>query len=156
MSTSSPAVPHPNGDQQIEQTPFTDPYALSGRVEIPVIAPTQFVGFEAAPYISYLPYTAQVISYYSQPDVEAAQRRVIAEQFAQVAANLAGVEEVWLDSTTPELAMTLIMRELDLDRELELRGIFITLTPSEPTAHLSVFATDDDVPDWAQQGDRLT
>ena len=94
---------------------------------------------------------------YIQPDVVAARRHAYGRLFAQVVANLHGVEEVWLDSSQPVLRVVAITRDLSLERELELRGIFISLTDAgEPEAELSIFAREDDVPDWAREGELLT
>jgi len=93
---------------------------------------------------------------YSQPSLVSVRRRAAAQQFAGIVSNLRGVEQVWLDSTQPFLRMIVIIRQLDLERELELRGVYISLTnASEPDAELSVFARDDEVPDWAADGERL-
>jgi hypothetical protein len=148
-----PAMPAAtaNGDPP-HNTILTDPNVVN-------VVNATFEGFPIVdpPFGFVSSYGVLLNLVYSQPDIEMAQRRPLAELFAQVVANLSGVEEVWLDSTTPELEVTLIMRALNLERELELRGIFISLTDaSEPSAELSVFAIEDVVPDWAREGERLT
>lgn len=99
--------------------------------------------------------TPATFSYLSTPGV---QRRSVAERFARIARNLRGVEEVWLTSTLPELEVSIVMRDVDFDTELELRGIFIDLVCEalDPSVgELSVYAESEDVPDAVRGGLQL-
>src|SRR5688500_11951471 len=54
-------------------------------------------------------------------DPEVAQRREVAKTFARLARNMKGVQEVWLNRTMPDLEVSVILRETDDERDLELR-----------------------------------
>ena len=89
---------------------------------------------------------------------ESVKRRRVAERFARFASNIRGVEEVWLDSTLPELEVSVVLRAFDFDRELELRGIFIEAINEAldlSVGELSVYAEDEDIPEAVRRGERL-
>jgi hypothetical protein len=90
--------------------------------------------------------------------VESVERRAVAEHFGRIARNIRGVVEVWLDSTLPDLEVSVVMRELDFDSELELRGIFIDLVCErfDPSVgELSIYTEDEEVPDFVREGQLL-
>src|SRR5687768_6148910 len=91
-------------------------------------------------------------------DPEVAQRQEVAKTFARLARNLKGVQEVGLNRAVPELEVSVILREADDERDLELRGIFIDLMVErvDPSVgDLSIY-TADDAPDWTREGALLT
>jgi len=106
--------------------------------------------------ITNFPFSSPRVLPYVDP--REAERRAIAERFARVARNLSGVEEVWLNAVVPDLEVGVVMRDLDLATELELRGIFIDLVCEvDPSiGELSVHAQNDGVPESVREGARLT
>jgi hypothetical protein len=108
-----------------------------------------------ASYISDVSTTSAAFTY---PSVESVERRAVAEHFGRIARNIRGVVEVWLDSTLPDLEVSVVMRELDFDSELELRGIFIDLVCErfDPSVgELSIYTEDEEVPDFVREGQLL-
>jgi hypothetical protein len=91
-------------------------------------------------------------------DPQATDRRRVASAFARLARNIRGVQEVWLNETLPDLEVSVVMRESDLDRDLELRGIFIDLVCEtlDPSVGELLIYTDSDAPEWTREGERLT
>lgn len=99
--------------------------------------------------------TPSTFSYPSPPTV---QRRLVAERFAAQAKDVPGVKQVWLDATVPDLRVSIVMGDLNLENELKLRGIFIqmaceSLEPGE--GELSVYFETEDVPLAVRQGLQL-
>lgn len=89
---------------------------------------------------------------------EESRRRRVAERFARFARNIRGVAEVWLDSTLPELEVSIVLRAFDFDRELELRGLFIEAVSEEldlSVGELSVYGEDEEIPASVRRGERL-
>jgi hypothetical protein len=89
---------------------------------------------------------------------QAAVRRSVAERFTRLAESVDGVEEVWLDCTMPDLEVSVVMRDVDLERELKLRGAFIDLVCEvlDPSVgQLSVYAKTEAVPDALRRGLQL-
>src|SRR4051812_19221437 len=62
-------------------------------------------------------FSAMTASVFSVVSGESVKRRRVAERFARFASNIRGVEEVWLDSTVPELQVSVVLRAFDFDRE---------------------------------------
>lgn len=70
-----------------------------------------------------------------------------------------GVCEVWLHSSSPDLEIAVVLYDLDLSRELGIRGMFVDvmcerLSPGE--GELFVYAQSEGVPAWVREGERLT
>lgn len=92
-------------------------------------------------------------------DTKPMERRAAARRFAQDVRNIDGVSEVWLTSTSADLDVAIVLRDLDLGRELGIRGMFIDvvceqLSPGE--GELSVYAESETVPAWVREGERLS
>ena len=82
----------------------------------------------------------------------------MAVRFARLVQNIQGVREVRLVETTPDLEVKAIMREENLDRELDVRGIFIELVCEEldlSVGELYVY-TEDEAPSWVWEASPLT
>lgn len=122
---------------------------------LPIVGPG-VVGLAFASQITFNSTTEPV---FFRPYILAkVQRRIVAERFALAVRNLRGVEEVWLDPSSPDLSVSVVMRDLDFDRELELRGIFIDLVCEafDPSVgELSVYAVSEEVPDFVREDERL-
>ena len=91
-------------------------------------------------------------------DPQAARRRAVAAMFARVAGHTTGVQEVWLRSVQPELEVVVVVRDLELARELLLRTLFIDLVGDalDPSVgELRIFAESEGVPEWLREGQRL-
>jgi len=91
-------------------------------------------------------------------DPKPLQRRAAAWRFARNVAVVDGVREVWLTGTATDLDVAIVLRDLDLDRELGIRGMFVDvvceqLSPGE--GELSVYAESETVPAWVREGERL-
>jgi hypothetical protein len=92
-------------------------------------------------------------------DPKPMQRRAAARCFAENVGSIDGVCEVWLMSTRADLEVTVVLRDLDLSRELGIRGMFVDvvcgqLGPGE--GELSVYAQSESVPEWVREGERLS
>lgn len=92
-------------------------------------------------------------------DPKPLQRRAAARCFARNVGHIDGVCEVWLTSTRADLEVAVVLRDLDLSRELGIRGMFVDvvcdqLSPGE--GELSVYAESETVPDWIREGERLS
>lgn len=95
---------------------------------------------------------------FSLPNVEDVRRRGVAERFARFARNMNGVREVWLDEISPELTVSVVLRQFDFERELELRGLFIEAVREAldlSVGELSVYSLDEGVPDAVRRGEQL-
>jgi hypothetical protein len=95
---------------------------------------------------------------FSYASTEEAERRAVAVRFARLARNIQGVREVRLAETTPDLEVAVVMREPDLDRELELRGLFIEVVCEEldpSVGELYVYPLDE-APRWVEEAALLT
>jgi hypothetical protein len=122
----------------------------------------EFVVRQAAPITNYKlavygsAMTAGTSFTYVDPRV--GERRAVAVAFARLARYIDGVREIWLRDTTPDLEVAVIVSNLDLPRELTLRGVFIDLACDMLDAsegELRVFAESEGVPDWLRDGERL-
>jgi hypothetical protein len=89
-------------------------------------------------------------------------RRLVANQFAHRAAQKPSVREVWLSSLEPEFRISIITEGLDLERDLDLRMIFIDLlriAGDVSAGELEIYAgaegDEDDIPIDARSGDKL-
>jgi hypothetical protein len=92
-------------------------------------------------------------------DPKLLQRRAAARCFAENVGHIDGVCEVWLTSTRVDLEVAVVLRDLDLSRELGIRGMFVDvvcdqLSPGE--GELSVYAKSETIPDWIREGERLS
>jgi hypothetical protein len=85
--------------------------------------------------------------------IAVATRRGLAADFAARVMGSEDVRELWLSADDPELAVTLIVSGVSLDRELQLRAVFAELTRDQP-AELEIYETND-VPEYAREGERL-
>jgi hypothetical protein len=87
------------------------------------------------------------------------QRRAAARCFAENVRSIDGVCEIWLTSARADLEVAVVLRDLDLSRELGIRGMFVDvvcekLSPGE--GELSVYAESEAVPEWVREGERLS
>jgi hypothetical protein len=92
-------------------------------------------------------------------DTKPTERRAAAQRFAQDVENVDGVCEVWLTSTSPDLDVAVVLRDLDLSRELGIRGMFVDVVCAQLSARegeLSVYALSEGVPGWVREGERLS
>jgi hypothetical protein len=91
-------------------------------------------------------------------DQRAGERRAVAVAFAKLAQYLSGVTEVWLRTASPDFEVVVIVRDLGLERELTLRGMFIDMSTDvlgRGIGELRVFAESEDVPEWVRSGEKL-
>lgn len=91
-------------------------------------------------------------------DNKQSRRCAAARAFARRVVEADDVLEIWLIDSKSDLDMVVVVREIDLDRELWLRGEFIEvaceqLSPGE--GELAVYAAES-VPGWVREGQRLT
>jgi hypothetical protein len=92
-------------------------------------------------------------------DPKPLQRRAAAKRFAQNVATVDGVCEVWLTCISPDLDVAVVLRDLDLSRELGIRGMFVDVVCDQLSARegeLSVYALSEGVPGWVREGERLS
>lgn len=92
-------------------------------------------------------------------DPKPMQRRAAARRFAKNVGTVDGVCEVWLTSTSPDLDVAVVLRDLDLSRELGIRGMFVDVVCDQLSVRegeLSVYALSENVPDWVREGERLS
>ncbi len=91
-------------------------------------------------------------------DDRRSRRCAAAQTFAGRVGATNDVLEIWLIDSKSDLDMAVVVGEIELDRELWLRGEFIDavceqLGPGE--GELAVYAADR-VPGWVREGQRLT
>jgi hypothetical protein len=78
----------------------------------------------------------------------------IARAFAVRISESQDVNEVWLMEDSPTLIVALVVNEISLDRELELRAAFADLTVQHDT-QLKIYAAAGDRADFARRGTKL-
>ncbi len=86
------------------------------------------------------------------------QRLMLAHEFAAIARHLGGVREVWVRESIPTLELALVVETLDLERELELRGIFrevVVTALGFENSNLAILAESEGVPDSYRDGVQL-
>jgi hypothetical protein len=86
------------------------------------------------------------------------ERRDLATNFARRAASRGDVREVWLNTVEPEFVVSVITDDLDLERDLELRALFIDLlrlTGDVSFGDLEIHPQSEGVPEEARIGTKL-
>jgi hypothetical protein len=87
-------------------------------------------------------------------NADVAERRRAAKSVASQLGGAPDVAEVWLIRDTPELIVALVVDQVTLDRELELRAIFADLTHMHE-AELRIYSDSEGRADFARKGERL-
>ena len=81
-------------------------------------------------------------------------RQQIVDAFVGRVSSSPDIAEIWLVRNADPLVVAVVVRDLSLDRDLQLRAAFADLTHEED-AELRVYAVDDDRAELGRRGERL-
>ncbi|MGI8887011.1 MAG: hypothetical protein ACR2G9_08865 [Gaiellaceae bacterium] len=86
--------------------------------------------------------------------VDVTVRRALVEAFVERISRVPDIAEVWRVREADPLTVAVIVRDLSLDRDLELRAVFADLT-FDHDAELHVYGETDDRAELGRRGERL-
>lgn len=86
-------------------------------------------------------------------ELDIAQRRAAAAQFASTLRDAPDIHAVWLVADHPGLVLAVVMNDVSLDRELELRARFAEATTGHP-AELEIYDESGSF-DFEVEGEQL-